>query len=113
MDAPGGPQHRCSRSPSDDSNDPAQARYRDYGPRAYRSPEERLHEDIREHLAEHDQIDASHIEVSVSESQVMLQGTVATRLQKQLAEAATDSVRGVKGVVNELRVEQMKEADSG
>jgi len=49
-------------------------------------------------------IDASDIEVTVHNQEVTLSGTVATRLEKRLAEDVTAVVSGVLHVENHLRV---------
>jgi hypothetical protein len=74
------------------------------GPKNYVRSDERIHEDVCEHLTHHPYIDASDIEVVVHDGEVTLSGTVDARMVKRAAEEACDHVRGVKDVHNHLRV---------
>jgi BON domain len=79
--------------------------YVGYGPRGYHRTDERIYEDVCDRLTEDGDLDARDIEVSVSASEVMLEGTVATRAQKRLAEDIVDGVLGIVEVHNRLRVQ--------
>jgi hypothetical protein len=74
------------------------------GPKNYVRSDDRIREDVCEHLTHHPYIDASDIEVIVREGEVTLSGTVDARLVKRAAEDACDHVRGVKDVHNHLHV---------
>lgn len=74
------------------------------GPKNYVRSDERIHEDVCEHLTHHPYVDASDIEVTVRDGEVTLSGTVDARMVKRAAEEACDHVRGVKDVHNHLRV---------
>ena len=74
------------------------------GPKNYVRSDDRIHEDVCEHLTHHPYIDASDIEVIVRDGEVTLSGTVDARMVKRAAEEACDHVRGVKDVHNHLRV---------
>lgn len=74
------------------------------GPKNYVRSDERIREDVCEHLSMHPYVDASDIEVIVREGEVTLSGTVDARLVKRAAEECCDQVRGVKDVHNHLRV---------
>ena len=76
------------------------------GPKGYKRSDDRIREDISERLEDHPNIDASNIEVSVSEGVVTLSGTVDDRWVKRQAEDAAHDVRGVKDVNNHIRVQQ-------
>jgi hypothetical protein len=80
--------------------------YAGRGPRNYKRSDERILEDINERLTHHPLIDATEIEVSVQEGEVILRGSVDQREAKRRAEDVADSVSGVKNVRNELRVQQ-------
>jgi hypothetical protein len=80
------------------------------GPKNYVRSDERIREDVCEHLTHHPYVDASDIEVTVREGEVTLAGTVDTRMAKRAAEEACDHVRGVKDVHNHLRVRPQDEA---
>lgn len=74
------------------------------GPKNYKRSDERIQEDVNERLTRHPDIDASDIEVSVSDGVVTLSGTVDNRRAKHLAEDVAESVSGVKDVNNQIRV---------
>jgi osmotically-inducible protein OsmY len=74
------------------------------GPKNYVRPDERIREDVCEQLADHAYVDASEIEVFVTNGEVTLKGSVDARLVKRAAEDCADHVRGVKDVHNQLRV---------
>lgn len=74
------------------------------GPKNYVRSDERIREDVCEHLSYHPYIDASDIEVIVRDGEVTLSGTVDARMVKRAAEECCDHVRGVKDVHNHLRV---------
>ncbi|HEY2994332.1 MAG TPA: BON domain-containing protein [Methylomirabilota bacterium] len=76
------------------------------GPRGYQRSDERIREDVCERMAECGELDASDIEVRVSNGEVTLQGTVRERHDRRLAEDIVDDVAGVREVHNEIRVSQ-------
>jgi hypothetical protein len=76
------------------------------GPKGYRRSDERIREDVGDVLERHPDIDASDIELQVSEGVVTLSGMVEDRRTKRLAEDVVDTVAGVKDVFNQLRISQ-------
>jgi hypothetical protein len=78
--------------------------HRGSGPQGYVRSDERIREDVCERLTLHDAIDASNIEVGVTEGMVTLGGDVPERYMKHLAEDAVVDTVGVKDVENALRV---------
>jgi osmotically-inducible protein OsmY len=82
-----------------------QPSYRGRGPKGFQRSDDRLRELVSERLADHHDIDASDIEVTVSNGEVTLQGTVDDRRTKRLAEDVAESVSGVRDVHNQLRVD--------
>lgn len=78
--------------------------HRGRGPKNYRRSDERIREDINDRLTEHDWLDASDVEVSVTAGEVTLSGAVENRHAKRLAEDIAESVVGVTNVQNNLRV---------
>jgi hypothetical protein len=74
------------------------------GPKGYTRSDERIKEDVCDLLSRHHEIDASEIEVSVKDGDVMLDGQVRDRRTKRLAEDVIDDIHGVKEVLNRLRV---------
>ena len=78
--------------------------YRGRGPKNYQRSDERIREDVCERLAMDHDVDASDIEVTVSEGTVVLAGSVQDRRAKRRAEDISESVHGVKDVENQIRV---------
>ncbi|OAP36524.1 hypothetical protein AU381_18665 [Sinorhizobium glycinis] len=78
-------------------------RFRGKGPRGYKRSDDRIAEDVNDRLTEDPWLDASGIEVSVSNGEVTLGGFVSSRLDKRRAEDCADGVPGVSHVQNNLR----------
>ena len=78
--------------------------HRGKGPRGYKRSDERIREDINDRLTDYSHLDASDIEVTVTDGAVVLTGLVENRWAKRYAEEIVDSVSGVKDVQNNLRV---------
>jgi hypothetical protein len=76
------------------------------GPKGYKRSDDRIHEEICEHLTHHPGIDATEIEVKVKNGEVTLTGVVHERRFKHMAEDVADAVSGVKDVRNELKVDK-------
>lgn len=74
------------------------------GPRGYRRSDERIKEDVCQCLTDDEHIDATNIEVAVNDREVVLSGTVTTRMQKRHAEDLIERLPGVRDVINSLRV---------
>lgn len=74
------------------------------GPKGYRRSDESIFEDACGRLTEHGWLDASNIELRVENGEVTLEGTVADRRAKRLAEDLVAAVRGVWDVHNRLHV---------
>jgi hypothetical protein len=101
----GGSSRRAPRrDESFDDQDRWSGPYAGRGPKGYRRSDERIHEDVCERLMEHPSIDASDVEVSVSDGDVTLIGQVESRAVKHLTETMAETVPGVKEVHNQLRV---------
>jgi osmotically-inducible protein OsmY len=79
--------------------------YRGRGPRAYKRGDERIWEDINDRLTDDPYVDASDIEVSVSNGEVTLSGTVDSRAVRRRAEDIAEGVSGVTHVQNNMRVQ--------
>jgi hypothetical protein len=78
------------------------------GPKGYIRSDERITEDANQKLSDDHDVDASDIEVSVSNGEVTLSGTVDSRESKRKAEDLVEGVSGVLNVENRLRVENKK-----
>lgn len=81
-----------------------QVSHRGKGPRNYSRSDQRILEDVNDRLSDDPFVDATEIEVTVSNGEVMLMGTVEDRASKRRAEDLADAVSGVKNVENRLRV---------
>lgn len=82
--------------------------YAGRGPRNYRRSDERIEEDINEHLCSHGMIDASDVEVRVSDGVVTLTGHVSDRNAKRLVEDIAEDCAGVRQVIDQLSTRQGK-----
>ncbi len=78
--------------------------YAGLGPKRYQRTDERIFEDVCTRLADHPDLDASEMEVHVNQGEVTLTGSVDSRRSRRLAEDIADSVRGVRDIHNQLRV---------
>jgi len=89
-----------------------QGSYAGRGPRGYKRSDERIREDINDRLTDHAHLDATEIEVSVSDGNVTLSGSVDSRNAKRLAEDLAESVTGVRDVDNNIRVNRANDVAS-
>lgn len=80
--------------------------HRGKGPRNYSRSDDRIRDDVNDRLSDDPFVDASDIDVSVSNGDVTLTGHVDHRSTKRRAEDLAESVSGVKNVENRLRVSQ-------
>jgi hypothetical protein len=78
------------------------------GPKGYKRSDERIREDVNDRLSMQDDLDPTEIEVSVSNGEVTLKGSVESRSEKFLAEEIADDVSGVTEVHNQLRVQRQQ-----
>ena len=78
--------------------------HRGKGPRNYSRSDDRIKEDINDRLSDDPFVDASEIEVTVSNGEVTLTGSVDDRSNKRRAEDLAEAVSGVKNVENRIRV---------
>jgi hypothetical protein len=74
------------------------------GPKGYKRSDDRIREEICDRMTDDPVLDASEIEVEVTEGEVTLSGSVASRDQKRRAEDIAEAIGGVKDVTNQLRV---------
>jgi osmotically-inducible protein OsmY len=79
--------------------------YAGRGPKGYRRSDERIRDEISDQFMENDQLDASEIEVKVSDGVVTLTGSVQDRQSKRLAEDMAERASGVRDVMNHLKVD--------
>ncbi|MCZ7574451.1 MAG: BON domain-containing protein [Ardenticatenaceae bacterium] len=78
--------------------------YTGRGPGGYLHSDGRIRDQVNDRLFRHGQIDASDINASVNNGEVTLEGTVASRRQKRMADDVADSVAGVRDVHNRLQI---------
>jgi osmotically-inducible protein OsmY len=88
-----------------------QREHRGRGPKGYRRSDERIKEDVNDRLSDDYYLDASDVEVTVTNTEVTLTGTVNSREDKRRAEDIAESVSGVTNVENRLRVKQGRYGD--
>lgn len=74
------------------------------GPKNWQRTDERIRDDICDLLTHDRDLDASQIEVTVSEGLVTLRGDVEDRKQKHLAEDLADEIPGVRDIHNHLTI---------
>jgi hyperosmotically inducible periplasmic protein len=67
--------------------------------------DDKLYDEVRMKLTQDTTVRGGHLDVSVREAVVTLRGKVRQEKQKIKAERVARKVKGVKNVVNELRVE--------
>jgi len=84
--------------------------HRGRGPKGYQRSDARIMDDVNDRLTDDPHLDASEIEVSVSNREVTLSGTVNSRFEKRHAEDIAESVSGVTHVQNNLRIQQASDA---
>ena len=76
--------------------------YSGRGPKDYQRSDERIREDANDALTRDPEIDASDIQVSVSNGEITLKGEVEDRRGKRRAEDCVEQLPGVRDVHNEL-----------
>jgi osmotically-inducible protein OsmY len=91
----------------------SQMNFRGKGPRNYSRSDDRIKEDINDRLSDDPWVDASDIEITVSNAEVTITGTVKERSEKRRAEDLAEAVSGVKHVENRLRVGKQQESKIG
>jgi len=75
----------------------------DYVRESHRS-DEAIREVVNECLTDHDELDATDIEVKVENAEVTLHGVVTSRREKRIAEDVARSCGGVQDVHNRLTI---------
>jgi osmotically-inducible protein OsmY len=88
----------------DDARRRREADHRGRGPKNYTRADDRIRDDVNDALTDDSMLDASGIEVKVSNGEVTLSGHVASKQAKRRAEDCADDISGVKHVQNNLRV---------
>ncbi len=76
------------------------------GPKGYKRSDARIHDDVCEAIAHQGHIDASDVEVKVTDGIVTLSGTVLHRHDKKGLEHIVEHTRGVDEVHNEIRLKR-------
>jgi osmotically-inducible protein OsmY len=85
---------------------PQRMNYAGRGPKGYKRSDERIREEVCERLTQHPDIDASNVDINVSNGVVTLSGTVNDRSEKRIAEDIAEGVHGAHDVQNQIRVER-------
>ncbi len=76
------------------------------GPKGYTRSDERIKEDISEHLFRAEHIDSSEVTVEVKDGVVTLSGTVPERWMRHEIEDIADDCMGVRDIENNVRVQR-------
>src|SRR5690606_16652833 len=74
------------------------------GPKGYTRSDEKIKDEINDRLYNDSYIDASDIDVNVTDGEVTLTGTVDHKSTKRRAEDITENVSGVKDISNHIKV---------
>lgn len=92
--------------PSRPSGQPVEERpsYRGKGPKSFARSDEQLRYDVCQRLSDHDDVDATDIDVHVENGEATLIGTVPERQMKRLAEDCAEGCIGISNVQNNLRL---------
>jgi hypothetical protein len=80
-------------------------------PKGYRRSDERIREDLCEHLMDIADIDSSDVSVEVREGCVVLEGTVPQRSMRYEIEDIAATTLGVTDVENHIRVPRQRDED--
>lgn len=88
----------------DYAREPWRPSYRGRGPKNWRRSDDAIRETVNERLTDHDDVDATDIEVEVANAEVTLNGAVASRREKRVAEDVAWSCGGVRDVHNRLKI---------
>lgn len=94
----------ATRNFSRDERRGARANHRGKGPKGFTRSDERIREDVCQILTDHQDIDATDVEVDVKGGEVTLSGNVIDRWTKRLAEAVVENVSGIVDIHNRIRV---------
>lgn len=96
----------------DDAARRREADHRGSGPQNYARSDERILDDVCDHLTEDRYVDARNVTVTVQDREVTLDGTVSSKAAKRRAEDCADAVSGVRHVQNNLRVADQQRYDT-
>lgn len=80
------------------------------GPKGYIRSDEKIKDDVQERLYNDSFVDASDIEVDVSDGEVTLSGLVDDKQTKRRAEDCIETVSGVKDVSNHLKIKRTSQS---
>ncbi|HXH30661.1 MAG TPA: BON domain-containing protein [Bacteriovoracaceae bacterium] len=83
--------------------------FRGKGPKGYQRSDIKIKDQVSEALYRCTQVDATDIEVSVTNGDVILKGTVTDRFQKKWAERTIEHLSGVTDVHNHVTIRNLNE----
>ena len=86
--------------------------YRGIGPKNYQRSDDRIREDLCDHLCDAWDVDASDIDIKVRNGIATLTGSVRERAMKHRAEDLAERIPGVQDVENQLKVGSGKRAET-
>ena len=103
--APGDTEHLAGARAIGRMTERAMARGRGRGPKNATRSDSLIAEELNERFMHDDLLDASEILLRVEDGKVLLTGEVPERWMKHRAEDIADSIRGVKDIDNQIRVD--------
>ena len=74
------------------------------GPKNYQRSDERILDDIHRRLEDDSYVDATEIQVTIENGEVLMTGEVQSKAEKRRAEDLVESIAGVKHVENRIRM---------
>jgi osmotically-inducible protein OsmY len=85
--------------------------FRGRGPKGYQRSDERIREEVNDRLTDDPEIDATDIDVKVSQGEVTVSGNVPDRETKRMVEELVENCSGVRDVQLNLRVKRQNESE--
>lgn len=77
-------------------------------PKNYHRPDSLVEEDIHRRLNHHGGIDARDVRVSITDGEVILEGTVKRWSEKRLIEDVVEMVKGVRDIQNRIKASESR-----
>ena len=86
------------------NRDKMEGPFKGKGPKGYVRSDEKIQDDINDKLYHDSYVDASDLEISVKDGEVILSGTVNDKSSKRRAEDLAENITGVNDVTNNIKV---------
>ncbi len=85
--------------------------HRGKGPKNYIRQDVHIKDDVNQALTESHSVDATDVEVMVEDGNVILSGTVDSRLARRNAESAVDYISGIRNIENRIHIKSQTDRD--